>query len=150
MAFRILVADEHEVVRRGLKALLEAQPGWEIVGEVASGKDLIEKAAGLMPDLVILDTSLHDADGLEACRRIRKANPHIEVIVLTHEDSPFVVRKALEAGIRGYVLKSDAGRDLLAAVETVRQHKPFLSPSIPKTLMETGDSRCEPDRGHCR
>jgi DNA-binding NarL/FixJ family response regulator len=124
---RILVADDHEVVRRGLKALLEAQPGWEIVGEAISGPEAVEKVSGLHPDIIILDVNLPGFDGLEASSRIREHEPGTEIVILTYHDSPFLVRKALELGIRGYVLKSDAGQDLLSAIRAVRQHKPFLS-----------------------
>lgn len=129
MAVRILVVDDHEIVRRGLRGLLETQPRWQIIGEAANGRDAVEKAAALCPDMVILDISL-PGDGLEAARRILQALPQTEVLILSYHDSPFMVRRALDAGARGYVLKSDAGHDLLAAVEAVSQHKPFLSPAV--------------------
>ena len=129
MAVRILVVDDHEIVRRGLRGLLETQPRWQIIGEAANGRDAVEKAAELCPDMVILDISL-PGDGLEAARRILQALPQTEVLILSYHDSPFMVRRALDAGARGYVLKSDAGHDLLAAVEAVSQHKPFLSPAV--------------------
>lgn len=129
MTVRILVVDDHEVVRRGLRGLLETQPGWQIIGEAANGRDAVEKAAELRPDVAILDISL-PGDGLEAARRILQALPQTEVLILSYHDSPFMVRRALETGARGYVLKSDAGHELLAAVEAVSQHKPFLSPAV--------------------
>jgi len=129
VAVRILVVDDHEIVRRGLRGLLETQPRWQIIGEAANGRDAVEKAAALCPDMVILDISL-PGDGLEAARRILQALPQTEVLILSYHDSPFMVRRALDAGARGYVLKSDAGHDLLAAVEAVSQHKPFLSPAV--------------------
>jgi len=129
VAVRILVVDDHEIVRRGLRGLLETQPRWQIIGEAANGRDAVEKAAELCPDMVILDISL-PGDGLEAARRILQALPQTEVLILSYHDSPFMVRRALDAGARGYVLKSDAGHDLLAAVEAVSQHKPFLSPAV--------------------
>jgi len=130
---RILVVDDHEIVRQGLRGLLETQSGWQIIGEAANGRDAVEKAAELRPDVAILDISL-PGDGLEAARRILQALPQTEILILSYHDSPFMVRRALEVGARGYVLKSDAGRDLLAAVEAVSQHKPFLSRAVSQAV----------------
>jgi DNA-binding NarL/FixJ family response regulator len=127
---RILVADDHEVVRRGLRALLEAQTGWQVVGEAVTGPEAVDKVSELQPDVIILDINLPGFDGLEASSRIHENEPRTEILILTYHDSPFLVRKALESGIRGYVLKSDAGQDLLAAVSAVHQHKFFLSSKV--------------------
>ncbi|MGH9377991.1 MAG: response regulator [Terriglobia bacterium] len=143
-ALRIIVADDHEVVRRGVKALLETQAGWQVIGEASGGLDAIEKALQLRPDIVVLDVNLPDLDGIEAGRRIRETIPETEVLTLTYFDSPFLVRKALEAGIQGYVLKSDAGRDLLAGVIAVSQHKLFLSSKVSPDI--PGDADHESDR----
>ena len=129
-SLRILVADDHEVVRRGIKALLETQSGWEVIGEAADGKEAVEKAAELQPDLIVLDISLPQMEGLEAGSVIRQKYPQIEVLILTYHDSPFMVRKALDSGIHGFVLKSDAGRELLTAVSTVSEHQVFLSSKV--------------------
>jgi DNA-binding NarL/FixJ family response regulator len=125
MTVRILVADDHPVVRHGLRTLLGARPDWEIVDEAEDGLDAVEKADRLKPDVVVLDVSMPRMDGLEACRRIRKNLPKAEVLMVTQHDSPQMMREAASAGARGYVVKSDAARDLLAAVEAVSQHKPF-------------------------
>lgn len=134
MTLRIVVTDDHEVVRRGVKALLETQPDWKVIGEAAGGLEAIEKAVLLHPDVIVLDVNLPDLDGVEAGRRIREALPQTEVLLLTYHDSSFMVRKALEAGIHGYVLKSDAGRDLLAGVTAVSEHKVFLSSKASQDL----------------
>ena len=112
MAFRILVADDHEVVRRGMCALLQSQPEWQVCGEAADGREAVEKAQKLKPDAVILDIAMPTLNGVEATRQILKSDPHVRVLVLTLHDSDQVVREVLNAGARGFLLKSDAARDL--------------------------------------
>jgi DNA-binding NarL/FixJ family response regulator len=124
-AIRILIADDHPVVRHGLRTLLEVQQGWEVVDEAADGLEALEKADRLNPDVILLDVSMPKMNGLEACRLIRKAVPESEILIVTQHESPQMMREALEAGARGYVVKSNAGRDLLSAVEAVSQHKPY-------------------------
>lgn len=126
----ILIADDNERIRRGLKELLETQPGWQVIGEAASGLEAVEKAAQLAPEVVILDISMPQLDGIGAAPLIRKAVPEVELLVLSQHDTPDVVKKALEAGVRGYVLKSTAPRDLVAAVEAVHRHQSFLSVEV--------------------
>lgn len=125
MAIRILIVDDHPVVRHGLRTLLEVQPGWEVIAEAADGLEALEKADRLSPDIILLDVSMPKMNGLEACRLIRKAAPAAEILIVTQHDSPQMMREALDAGARGYVVKSNAGRDLLTAVEAVSQHRPF-------------------------
>jgi DNA-binding NarL/FixJ family response regulator len=136
MRTRILVADDHDVVRQGVRALLEAQPGWEICGEAADGREAVRKTAALKPDVVVLDIGMPELNGLEATRQILKADPRMEVLVLTMHESEQVVREVVAAGARGYVLKSDAGRTLLAAVDALRQHKPFLTGRASEIVLE--------------
>lgn len=133
---RILVADDHEVVRRGIRALLEAQPGWEVAGEAATGREAVEKVKQLKPDVVVLDITMPELNGLEAARRILVAAPKTEVLILTMHSSDEIVRDVLEAGARGYVLKSDAGRDLVTAVAQLCQHKPFLTPHVTEFVLD--------------
>jgi DNA-binding NarL/FixJ family response regulator len=128
--FSILVADDNERVRRGLKTLLEAQEGWQVVGEAVNGRDALEKATALTPELVILDISMPELDGISAAPLIHKAIPAAELLVLSQHDTPEVVARALDAGARGYVLKAHASRDLVPAVESLRQHIVFLSAEI--------------------
>jgi DNA-binding NarL/FixJ family response regulator len=125
---RILVADDHEVFRRGVRTLLEARPEWKICGEAATGREAIEKAKKLKPDIVMLDISMPDLNGLEAAREILKAHPQARILVFTIHDSGYMATEVLAAGIRGLVLKSDAASDLLQAVEAIAQDKSFLSP----------------------
>lgn len=125
MAVRILVVDDHPVVRNGLRALLELQEGWVVIGEAADGAEALEKADRLTPDVILLDISMPKMNGLQACRLIRKAVPASEILMVTQHDSPQMMGEALNAGARGYVVKANAGRDLLAAVEAASQHKAF-------------------------
>jgi DNA-binding NarL/FixJ family response regulator len=133
---RILVADDHEVVRRGVRALLEGEPGWEVCGEAVTGREAVEKVTELTPDVVILDIGMPELNGLDAARQIRKAAPNSEVLILTMHESEQTVREVLAAGARGYVLKSDAGRDLVTAVTALCQHKPFFASSIAGVVLE--------------
>jgi len=133
---RILVADEQEVVRRGVRALLEARGAAEVCGEAATGREAVAKAKQLKPHIVLLEVNLPELNGLEATRQILKALPKTEVLVFTTEKAEQVVREALAAGARGYVLKTDPGTALLAAVGALRQHKPFFAPTISEALLE--------------
>src|ERR1700680_3936935 len=127
MTVRILVADDHPVVRHGLRTLLGGHPEWEIVDEAADGFEAVDKADRLKPDVVVLDITMPKMSGLEACRLIRKTVPASEILIVTQHDSPQMMREALEAGARGYVVKSNAARDLLAAVHAVSQHRVFTA-----------------------
>jgi len=132
---QILVADDHEIVRRGLRALLESQPNWEVVGEAVTGRDAVELARQFTPQVAILDVGMPDLNGLEATRQILKAVPQTEVLILTMHESEQVIREVLDAGARGYVLKSDAGRDLIAAVDALCQHRTFFSSRVSDMLL---------------
>lgn len=132
---RILVADDHEVVREGVRGLVQTRPDWTVCGEATNGREAVEQAGRLAPDVVILDIAMPELNGLEAARRIRKASPRTEVLILTMHRSEELVRQVLAAGARGYLLKSDAGRDLLAAVDAVADHRPFLTPSVAEQVV---------------
>jgi DNA-binding NarL/FixJ family response regulator len=127
---RILIADDHEVVRRGLRVLIEARLGWEICGEAGTGREAVEKSTELRPDVVVLDIGMPELNGLEATRQIVKAVPGTQVLILTIHESEQLVREVLAAGARGYVLKSDAGRDLLRAIDALRTHRAFLTSKV--------------------
>jgi DNA-binding NarL/FixJ family response regulator len=127
MTVRILLVDDHPAVRRGLRALLLSNSDWQIVDEAEDGVEAIEKAGRLQPDVIVLDISMPRMDGLEACRRIRASEHKPEVLFVTQHDSPRMMSEAIIAGARGYVVKSNLVRDLVAAVEAVSQHGVFPS-----------------------
>lgn len=131
----ILIADDHEVVRQGIRSLLATRPEWKVCGEAATGRETIEKAKRLRPDVVLLDITMPDIDGLEAIPQILSVCPAVKIVVLTMHDSGEVATKALAAGANGLVLKSDAGRDLVRAVQTVGKNQPFLSPAVTKIIL---------------
>ena len=124
---RIVIVDDHAVVRRGVRALLEDQPGWEVVGEASAGLAALEMVSGLQPDVVVLDLSIPELHGLEVARRIRATSPQIEVLVLTMHESAELANQVRATGAKGFVLKSDADQDLVAAVEAVRRGEMFFS-----------------------
>jgi len=135
-ALRILVADDHEVVRKGLLALLQQQPEWQICGEASDGREAVTKAAELNPEIVILDIGMPTLNGLEATRQILKTNPDTKVLILTLHDSDQLVQDVLNAGARGFLLKSDAARDLVAAVEALRREKTYFTSKVASMVLE--------------
>jgi DNA-binding NarL/FixJ family response regulator len=132
---RLLVADDHDVVRKGVRTLLEEQPGWEVAAEAADGREAVEKAKQVQPDVTILDLSMPELNGLEAAREILKT-VQTKVLILTMYDSDPLIRQTLEAGARGYLLKSDAGRDLVSAVDALRRNKTFFTPKVAQMVLE--------------
>ena len=142
---RILIVDDHAVVRRGVRALLESQPGWEVAGEAVTGREAVALAKRLYPDIVVMDLSLPELNGLDAARQILKDSPRTEVLVLTMHHSEELVRDVLQAGARGYVLKSDADESLIAAVESLSDHKPFLTSAVTEFVLDDYVHRAEED-----
>jgi len=132
---RILIADDHEMVRQGLRAVLAAKPGWQITGEAANGRQAVEMAEQFKPDVAILDITMPRLNGLEVTRQIRRLSPNTEVLVLTMHDSEELVREVLDAGARGYLLKTDAGRMLMDAVETVSRHQPYFTGRVSELVL---------------
>src|SRR5947208_7464668 len=125
--FRIFIADDHEVVRKGLMSLLQAQPDWEVCGEAADGREAVDKAQQLKPDVVILDIGMPSLNGLEATRQILKSNPQAKVLILTLHDSDQVVREVLNAGARVFLLKSDTARDMVVAADALWRDTPYVT-----------------------
>lgn len=132
---RLLLADDHEVVRMGLRSIALGHPSFEVCGEASDGRTAVSEALRLKPDVVVLDVTLPVLNGLEATRQILKALPRTEVLVLTVLDSENIVHQALQAGARGYVLKSDASEHLLAALGNVSAHKPYFTSSVSELVL---------------
>jgi DNA-binding NarL/FixJ family response regulator len=135
MKTRILLADDHEIVRRGLYALLQRHEGWEVCGEAIDGREAVEKSKQLKPDVVIIDVGMPNLNGLDATRRILQQDPNAKIIVLTVTDADQVIREALDAGARGFVLKSDAARDLVSAIEALQGKRMFFTPRVNELLL---------------
>jgi DNA-binding NarL/FixJ family response regulator len=132
---RILVADDHALVRRGIRELLHDQRGWRVVGEAGSGREAVDQAKRLKPDVAILDVTMPELDGLEATRQLRQAAPDTKVLILTMHESKQMVRRVLQAGARGYVLKTDFPRSLVTAVKNVSRDKRFFSAKVAEIVL---------------
>jgi DNA-binding NarL/FixJ family response regulator len=141
---KLLLAGDHEIVRKGLRSVLEAQRDCEVVGEAADGRQAVALVKELNPDIVILDISMPLLNGLEATRQILKIRPQTKVLILTMHESDPLIRDVLDAGARGYILKTDAGRDLITAVESLRRNKTFFTSRVSQMILDgflKGDSR---------
>jgi DNA-binding NarL/FixJ family response regulator len=134
-AFRILLADEHPIFRLGLRSVLGSHPGWQVCGEAADGPDAIEKCMHLSPDLIVLDVCLPGLNGVDGVRQILSGNPAQRILILTDADAENVVRDCLQAGVRGWVLRSDGINQLTAAVEAVQQTHWILGMQTPATVV---------------
>lgn len=133
---RILVADDHAMVRQGLRALIEEQAGWTVCGEAVTGREAVAKACELNPDIVVMDFAMPELNGVEATRQIRAALPHTEVLILSMYESEELVREMLAVGARGYVLKSDAGHSLVDALNALAEHRPYFTSKISALVLE--------------
>jgi DNA-binding NarL/FixJ family response regulator len=131
----ILIADDHELIREGLKTRLEKQPGWKVCGEAVNGRHAVEMARELKPNVVVLDISMPELNGIEAARQIRKLCPESEVLILTMQESEGLVRDVLQAGARGFILKTDTTRLLINAIEALAQHKPFFTGKVSELVL---------------
>ena len=133
---RILIADDHGLVRHGVRTILQSHRDWRVVGEAANGREALERTLKLKPDVLVVDISMPELDGVEVTRQIRKALPDIKVLVLTMHESDQMVRRALDAGANGYLLKSDLPHYLPKAVKTIAENKSFLTPKISEIVLE--------------
>ncbi len=141
---RVLVVDDHVVVRQGLRALLETRPGCVVCGEAATGREALRKAQKLKPDIMILDIGIPGLSGLEVARRLRNAKLGTQILVLTVHESEDLISEVLKVGVRGFMLKSDAGRDLITAMEALSQHKPYFTSKVARMVLEGYLRRARP------
>jgi DNA-binding NarL/FixJ family response regulator len=137
---RILVVDDHQLFRDGVRALLQSHASWEICGEASTGLEAVVQAKELLPDIVILDISMPDLNGADAARRIQMASKNTEILILSMHYSDQLIREIVDAGARGYVLKSDSDRDLLLAVEALARHKPFFTSKATEVVQSETNS----------
>lgn len=135
MPLRILVADDHDVMRIGIRELLGTRDGWEICAEARDGKDAVTKAEQLKPDIVILDVNMPELNGLEVARRIRKKFPETEVLMISFDYSDYLIREIVAAGARGFVVKGDSERDLISAVEALANHRSYFTPRANEVVL---------------
>ena len=150
---RILIADDHALFRRGLVDMLRSETEWEVVAVAANGKEAVEKATKTKPDVVVIDLSMPELNGLTATQEILKAVPRAQVILLTVHHSQQIVREALDSGVRGYVLKSDAERDLISAIQAVSAQRPFFTSAVADMVLKGylhGGVQEEPRQGFVR
>ncbi len=134
-SLRLVVADDHDIVRRGLRDLLEAHVGWKVVAEATTGTDAVTKVREFSPDVAILDISMPSLNGLEATRRIIQSGSKTRILILTLHDSDTMITEMLDAGVKGYVLKSDAARDLFVAVEALQHGKTFFTSKVAEMIL---------------
>src|SRR5215475_10569283 len=132
---QILIADDHEIVRRGLKQALAERPEWTVCGQASTGRDAVAKALRLKPDVVVIDIAMPEMNGLDATRKIRQALPETQFVILTLHLSDQLVYDILEAGARSYILKSDAERDLITAVEAVSRRRTYFTSKVSEMMV---------------
>jgi len=133
---RILIADDHELIRRGLVSALADRPEWNIVAEAADGRQACEMAARLTPEIAVLDLTMPELNGLDATRQIRASTPKTRILIVTAHESEQLIRDVLDAGAMGYVLKSDAGRVLVQAIEALLDERPFFTSKVARFVLE--------------
>src|SRR6187455_1073898 len=133
---RVMLADDHAVVRRGLRTLIEGVPGWEVCAEASDGNETVAMAAEARPDILIMDLSMPGLGGVDATIQIRKILPQIEVLILTRHESDRMAGQALRAGARGYLIKGESEDKLMEALEALSCRQPYFSPSVSETLLQ--------------
>jgi len=143
---RILIADDHEIVREGLRAMIQKQPGWEVCGDVSTGREVVAQAPELNPDIIVMDIGMPELNGLDATRQIKRALPNTEVLIFTANETEDIVRNVFKAGAKAYLLKSDANKHLIPAIEALCKHRTYFSSKVSELVFAgylKGDARTE-------
>jgi len=144
---RILIADDYDIAREGIRALIERQADWEVCGSVGNGGEALEKATELKPDIVILDMTMPELNGVDAAVQIKRQLPNTEILMLTAHESDNLIWQAFDAGIKSYVLKSDAHHFLVEAIESLSRHKPYVTAKVSEILFSNVINRAESRHG---
>jgi DNA-binding NarL/FixJ family response regulator len=134
---RILIADDHDIVRKGLRALVQEEPSWQVVADVQDGRSAVAKTQELKPDIAILDIAMPSLNGLDATKQIMKVNPDTKVLILTMHDSELLIQNVLNAGARGYLMKTDAGRDLVVAIRALLLGQTYFTQRVAQIVLDT-------------
>jgi len=143
---RILIADDHEIVREGLRAMIQRQPGWEVCGDVSTGREVVAEAPALNPDIIVMDIGMPELNGLDATRQIKRVLPNTEVLIFTANETEEIVRNVFKAGAKAYLLKSDANQHLIPAIEALCKHRTYFSSKVSELVFAgylKGDARTD-------
>ena len=143
---RILIADDHEIVREGLRAMIQRQPGWEVCGDVSTGREVVAEAPALNPDIIVMDIGMPELNGLDATRQIKRVLPNTEVLIFTANETEEIVRTVFKAGAKAYLLKSDANQHLIPAIEALCKHRTYFSSKVSELVFAgylKGDARTD-------
>jgi len=143
---RILIADDHDVVRSGVRLLIERESGWEICGEAADGREAVALAEKVQPDVVVLDMTMPELNGLEAARQIKKRSPKVEIVMLTAHENEDLVHQVFDVGARSYILKTEAAKHLVPAIRSAAAHKPFFTSKISEIVFARYLNPAGPDQ----
>jgi DNA-binding NarL/FixJ family response regulator len=140
---RILIADDHDVMREGTRAVIERQPGWEVCGVAATGREAVEQAFALEPDIVVMDMSMPELNGLDAAQQINRRLPRTEILIFTAHQTDELIREVFEAGVKSFIFKSEAHHFLVEAIQSLSQHKPFFTNKVSEILFSDILNRSE-------
>ena len=140
---RILIADDHDVMREGTRAVIERQPGWEVCGVAATGREAVEQAFALEPDIVVMDISMPELNGLDAARQINRRLPQTEILIFTAHQTDELIREVFEAGVKSFIFKSEAHHFLVEAIQSLSQHRPFFTNKVSEILFSDILNRSE-------
>jgi len=143
LPLRILIADDHDVMRDGTRSLIERQPGWEVCGLAGTGREAVAQAIQLRPDIVIMDMSMPELNGLDAAVQIRRRLPRTEILMFTAHETEDLVREVFEVGAKSFIYKSDAHEFLVEAIQSLAQHKPFFTSKVSEILFSDLINRAE-------